>query len=163
MDLGDEGLIPLELRFLHDPTATQGYVGAALSSNIIRFYKNEVWTYAYSCTVCQPACLGHACIGYNSYCTVLACLLNEKSVVCIVHCRKLIGQVLLPWYTHTHTHTHTTLTHTPHSHTHHTHTTHHTHSHTTHAHSKAPTRLKKWWTYLARRWMDGPSRRCRDW
>ncbi len=42
IDLGDEGLIPLELRFLHDPDETQGYVGAALSSNIIRFYKKEV-------------------------------------------------------------------------------------------------------------------------
>ncbi|XP_064387810.1 methanethiol oxidase-like [Halichondria panicea] len=46
IDLGDEGLIPLELRFLHDPTATQGYVGAALSSNIIRFYKNEQGSYS---------------------------------------------------------------------------------------------------------------------
>lgn len=37
-----DGLIPLEIRFLHDPTATQGFVGCALSSNIQRFYKNEV-------------------------------------------------------------------------------------------------------------------------
>jgi selenium-binding protein 1 len=36
-----EGLIPLELRFLHDPNATQGYVCAALSSNVFRFYKAE--------------------------------------------------------------------------------------------------------------------------
>ena len=42
IDLGEEGMIPLELRFLHDPDATEGYVGAALSSNIIRFYKNAV-------------------------------------------------------------------------------------------------------------------------
>lgn len=42
IDLGEEGLIPLELRFLHDPNATEGYVGAALSTNIFRFYKNEV-------------------------------------------------------------------------------------------------------------------------
>lgn len=42
IDLGEEGLIPLELRFLHDPNATEGYVSAALSSNIIRFYKNDV-------------------------------------------------------------------------------------------------------------------------
>ena len=32
IDLGGEGLIPLELRFLHDPNETQGYVGIALSS-----------------------------------------------------------------------------------------------------------------------------------
>ncbi|XP_029393900.1 methanethiol oxidase [Mus pahari] len=37
-----DGLIPLEIRFLHDPNATQGFVGCALSSNIQRFYKNEV-------------------------------------------------------------------------------------------------------------------------
>lgn len=42
IDLGPDGLIPLELRFLHDPDATEGYVAAALSSNVIRFYKNEV-------------------------------------------------------------------------------------------------------------------------
>ena len=42
IDLGEEGLIPLELRFLHEPMATEGYVGAALSTNVIRFYKNEV-------------------------------------------------------------------------------------------------------------------------
>ncbi|XP_003384485.1 PREDICTED: selenium-binding protein 1-like isoform X1 [Amphimedon queenslandica] len=41
IDLGEEGLIPLELRFLHDPNATEGYVGIALSSNVFRFYKND--------------------------------------------------------------------------------------------------------------------------
>ena len=34
VDLGDEGLIPLEVRFHHDPDSTDGYVGAALSSNL---------------------------------------------------------------------------------------------------------------------------------
>lgn len=47
IDLGSEGLIPLELRFLHNPDATEGYVGAALSTNIFRFYKNSV-----SCGYC---------------------------------------------------------------------------------------------------------------
>ena len=42
IDLGDEGLIPLELRFLHDPEEPQGYVGIALSSNVFRFYKTVV-------------------------------------------------------------------------------------------------------------------------
>lgn len=37
-----EGLIPLEIRFLHDPAAAQGFVGCALSSTIQRFFKNEV-------------------------------------------------------------------------------------------------------------------------
>ncbi|MEW5298769.1 MAG: hypothetical protein WDW36_001852 [Sanguina aurantia] len=35
--LGAQGLIPLETRFLHEPTAPHGYVGAALSSNVIHF------------------------------------------------------------------------------------------------------------------------------
>ena len=38
LDLGEEGLIPLEVRFLHSPEATHGYVGAALSSNVFHFY-----------------------------------------------------------------------------------------------------------------------------
>ena len=42
IDLGEEGMIPLELRFLHDPDETQGYVGAALSSNVFRFYRTQV-------------------------------------------------------------------------------------------------------------------------
>lgn len=41
-----DGLIPLEVRFLHDPDATQGFVGCALSSTIQRFYKNEVTEHA---------------------------------------------------------------------------------------------------------------------
>jgi len=36
-------MIPLELRFLHNPDATEGYVGAALSTNMIHFYKDNVW------------------------------------------------------------------------------------------------------------------------
>lgn len=36
IDLGADGLIPLETRFAHDPSKNWGYVGAALSSNIIR-------------------------------------------------------------------------------------------------------------------------------
>jgi selenium-binding protein 1 len=35
LDLGIDGLIPLEVRFAHDPTKPWAYVGAALSSNII--------------------------------------------------------------------------------------------------------------------------------
>jgi len=41
LELGNEGLIPLEIRFLHNPKKPYGYVGAALSSNIILFYINE--------------------------------------------------------------------------------------------------------------------------
>ena len=45
VDLGTEGLIPLEIRWLHDPDAEQGFVGAALSSNLIRFSRqNGGWS-----------------------------------------------------------------------------------------------------------------------
>jgi selenium-binding protein 1 len=40
LDLGEEGQIPLEVRFLHSPEATHGYVGAALSSNIFHFHED---------------------------------------------------------------------------------------------------------------------------
>ena len=39
IDLGEDGLIPLEIRWQHDPDSAQGFVGATLSSNIIRFYR----------------------------------------------------------------------------------------------------------------------------
>ncbi len=39
LDLGETGLVPLELRWLHDPEADQGFVGATLSSNIVRFHR----------------------------------------------------------------------------------------------------------------------------
>ena len=37
--LGKDGAVPLETRFLHDPNAAVGFVGAALASNILRFHK----------------------------------------------------------------------------------------------------------------------------
>lgn len=40
-DLGAEGLIPLEVRFHHNPDSTHGYVGAALSSNIWHWHQNN--------------------------------------------------------------------------------------------------------------------------
>ena len=44
IDLGNNGLIPLEIRWQHDPASTQGFVGATLSSNIIRFDRpNGSW------------------------------------------------------------------------------------------------------------------------
>lgn len=42
LDLGEEGAIPLEVRFLHDPDATEGYVGCALRGTVFRFYKTPV-------------------------------------------------------------------------------------------------------------------------
>lgn len=42
LDLGKEGAIPLEVRFLHEPSAPEGYVGCALSGTVFRFYKTNV-------------------------------------------------------------------------------------------------------------------------
>ncbi len=45
IDLGDTGMIPLEIRWLHEPDAETGFVGAALSSTIWRFYRDDdKWT-----------------------------------------------------------------------------------------------------------------------
>lgn len=44
LDLGEEGAIPLEIRFLHDPAAAEGYVGCALNGTVFRFYKTPVST-----------------------------------------------------------------------------------------------------------------------
>ena len=41
IDLGEQGLIPLEVRWLHDPDAEQGFVGATLASNILRFHRDQ--------------------------------------------------------------------------------------------------------------------------
>jgi len=41
IDLGMEGVMPLEIRFLHDPKATEGFVGSALFAKMYRFYKTE--------------------------------------------------------------------------------------------------------------------------
>ena len=41
VDLGEEGLIPLEVRFHHDPDSTHGFVGAALSSNMWHWHKPD--------------------------------------------------------------------------------------------------------------------------
>jgi len=41
VDLGEEGLVPLEVRFLHSPVSTHGYVNAALSSNIFHFFEED--------------------------------------------------------------------------------------------------------------------------
>jgi selenium-binding protein 1 len=41
IDLGDEGWIPLEIRWQHDPDSAEGFVGATLSSNIIRFRRDN--------------------------------------------------------------------------------------------------------------------------
>ena len=49
VDLGLEGVMPLEIRFLHDPKATEGFVGSALFANMYRYYK----TGHFLVSVCQ--------------------------------------------------------------------------------------------------------------
>ncbi|QBD78464.1 selenium-binding protein [Ktedonosporobacter rubrisoli] len=41
VDLGDDGLIPLEVRFQHNPDSPHGFVGAALSSNMLHWYRSD--------------------------------------------------------------------------------------------------------------------------
>jgi methanethiol oxidase len=41
IDLGERGLVPLEIRFLHDPSAKEGFVGVALSSNVWHFSRDK--------------------------------------------------------------------------------------------------------------------------
>ena len=41
LDLGEAGLVPLELRWLHDPDADQGFAAATLSSNIFRCHRTN--------------------------------------------------------------------------------------------------------------------------
>jgi selenium-binding protein 1 len=41
IDLGGNGLVPLEIRWRHDPDADEGFVGAALSSAIWRFHREN--------------------------------------------------------------------------------------------------------------------------
>jgi selenium-binding protein 1 len=39
--LGEDGLVPLEVRFHHDPDSSHGFCGAALSANIIHWWKDD--------------------------------------------------------------------------------------------------------------------------
>lgn len=39
VDLGEKGLIPLEVRFCHNPDSPHGFVGAALSSNVFHWHR----------------------------------------------------------------------------------------------------------------------------
>ena len=41
IDMGDEGLIPLEVRFHHDPNSPHGFAGAALSSAIWHWHRAD--------------------------------------------------------------------------------------------------------------------------
>ena len=43
LDLGENGLLPFEVRLKHDPDAEEGFVGAALSSTMWHFHRNGSW------------------------------------------------------------------------------------------------------------------------
>ncbi|KAI3973112.1 hypothetical protein MKX01_019770 [Papaver californicum] len=53
LDLGNTGMVPLEIRFLHEPSRDIGYVGCALSSNMVRFFKNpdDSWSHEVAISV----------------------------------------------------------------------------------------------------------------
>lgn len=51
IDLGKDGLLPLEVRFLHDPLAAEAYIGCALGSTIFRMFQKEVRVCTFSSTV----------------------------------------------------------------------------------------------------------------
>lgn len=46
IDLGLEGVMPLEIRFLHNPRATEGFVGCALNAVVYRFFKTKSGNWA---------------------------------------------------------------------------------------------------------------------
>ncbi|KAG7209585.1 hypothetical protein KM043_011246 [Ampulex compressa] len=41
INLGNDGIAPLEVRFLHDPKASEGFVGCAVTSNVYRFFQTD--------------------------------------------------------------------------------------------------------------------------
>uniref|UniRef100_A0A8D8WLK6 Selenium-binding protein 1-A n=1 Tax=Cacopsylla melanoneura TaxID=428564 RepID=A0A8D8WLK6_9HEMI len=45
IDLGVEGIAPLEIRFLHDPKAMEGFVGCGVTGNVFRFYRQSDGSY----------------------------------------------------------------------------------------------------------------------
>ncbi|KAL0822669.1 hypothetical protein ABMA28_004692 [Loxostege sticticalis] len=55
IDMGKEGTAPLEIRFLHDPKADQGFVGCAIGATVYRFYKSENGTWKTDKVINVPA------------------------------------------------------------------------------------------------------------
>jgi len=46
IDLGTEGIVPSELRFLHNPIEAQGFVACCLNANLFRFFKKPCGEWA---------------------------------------------------------------------------------------------------------------------
>lgn len=55
IDLGQEGVAPLEIRFLHNPLEKEGYVGCAVMANVFRFFKKDDGTYGAEKVIDVPA------------------------------------------------------------------------------------------------------------
>ncbi|GMH44391.1 hypothetical protein BSKO_12343 [Bryopsis sp. KO-2023] len=55
VDLGAEGAIPLEIRFLHDPSASMGFVVTALGGTVFLLYKREDGEWDAKPVIKQPA------------------------------------------------------------------------------------------------------------
>ncbi|KAL1129063.1 hypothetical protein AAG570_013595, partial [Ranatra chinensis] len=55
IDLGVDGIAPLEVRFLHNPLAAEGFVGCALNSNIFRFFRRDDGTWEAEKVISIPA------------------------------------------------------------------------------------------------------------
>lgn len=55
IDLGVDGIAPLEIRFLHDPKADQGFVGCGLFANVFRFFRKTDGTWDAEKVIDVPA------------------------------------------------------------------------------------------------------------
>ncbi|XP_057766205.1 selenium-binding protein 2-like [Salvia miltiorrhiza] len=55
LDLGDTGLIPIQLKFLHDPAKDTGFVGCALSGNVIRFFQKQDGSWDHEVAIAMKA------------------------------------------------------------------------------------------------------------
>ncbi|KAF7132724.1 hypothetical protein RHSIM_Rhsim09G0061400 [Rhododendron simsii] len=53
LDLGNTGLLPLEIRFLHDPSKDTGFVGCALTSNMVRFFKTPDGSWSHEVAISE--------------------------------------------------------------------------------------------------------------
>ncbi|KAG9345317.1 hypothetical protein JZ751_009863 [Albula glossodonta] len=55
LHLGEDGGIPLEIRFLHDPAASEGFVGCALPGTVFRFFKTQKGDWAAEKVISVPS------------------------------------------------------------------------------------------------------------
>ncbi|CAH0388579.1 unnamed protein product [Bemisia tabaci] len=62
IDLGPEGITPLELRFLHEPTAAEGFVGCGYPGHIFRFFRKDdgSWDAEKVIHIAKKKVIGHA-------------------------------------------------------------------------------------------------------